>query len=191
MRDMQPESDPTRRRWRLALAALFGIFVLQTIFIEKFTEPYPALTMPPFRLGTNLDDEPKIVIPEVTVKFNDGESIDMTQHEFLAGTLRAHRGPIMKHCFKKMPVGEQPRRKTLHRIFKGYRAPTFEMYEDWWKRSIEDWLNHQRLKWRLDSTATVTSVRVEWVGHVRKEGNLRRLIDEEHPVWEMSFGDGQ
>lgn len=181
----------SRVRWRISLAALVVCWVVQTGFVERFDQPYPALHMPGFGMPSTKGKQYQFLDSDIYITYSDGQTVQLDRNEFLWQMPAPHAGSTLKTYFRIMPPATAPKRSWLDRLIPGFRAAKFETSKPWWKQSVAEWLDSQRSRWRPDAgDATITSVRVEWIWRERlDDGTFQNVNDTPEYLWEMSFGE--
>jgi hypothetical protein len=85
---------------RILFLAVSAAQPLQWLFIAKFGEPFPAVTMPSFALAGPSDSEPfEATTIDMTVHFQDGPDAELSPHELLAQCPVSHYAAILRENF--------------------------------------------------------------------------------------------
>lgn len=134
---------------KFLFAAVILTQPLQYMFIAKYGEPYPALTMPNFT-GNKTDRNGNISFTNVICKVNlsNGRVRWLTEHDLLPQVPSSHQYPIMSHMFgvPSDATDSWPPNSLKARLFRGEalsraRSAQKELdpqTKDWLKRKLHE-----------------------------------------------------
>ena len=144
---MALESRSSVKRLFAAILVLLG---LHYVFIARYGEPYPAVTMPAFA-GTNAepDGSSRWVTVIARVRFADGSTAELLPRELLAEAPTSHRMSIMRRQFDVPP--EPPAhppapsfgRELRRRLFPIERIRYERRFVQYTRPETQEWLRRR------------------------------------------------